>query len=251
MRRAHGASRKLFLQHFGYQRSPKILSLTDTQRGTRKSPTRPSAGRGFAPRQIKRVLGPHLRDVARVDATANLPACPVEHNDAINARILAVSEDKIAGFVAEPFQEIARLSGVESARRAHRASAPCSARDGPPRAPDAPGDQPRLRRARRLETTAGEARSRRSSSCSARTRSAATSSCARRMATRRGPSTNSGPRSRPRADFHSRNTPHCSPGTSARRHFRLMPAKGIFVLGVGHVRRKTVEPGDRADAPRR
>ncbi len=28
-----------------------------------------------------------------------------------------------------------------------------------------------------------------------------------------------------------------------------MPAKGIFVLGVGHVRRKTVEPGERADAP--
>ncbi len=32
-------------------------------------------------------------------------------------------------------------------------------------------------------------------------------------------------------------------------HFRLMPAKGIFVLGVGHVRRKSLEPGERADAP--
>src|SRR3982074_3294450 len=31
-------------------------------------------------------------------------------------------------------------------------------------------------------------------------------------------------------------------------HFRLMPAKGIFTLGVGHVRRKTVEPGEKADA---
>jgi hypothetical protein len=31
--------------------------------------------------------------------------------------------------------------------------------------------------------------------------------------------------------------------------FRLMPAKGIFALGVGHVRRKTIEPGDKADAP--
>jgi hypothetical protein len=28
-----------------------------------------------------------------------------------------------------------------------------------------------------------------------------------------------------------------------------MPAKGIFTLGVGHVRRKTVEPGSKADAP--
>src|SRR5213080_410802 len=37
---------------------------------------------------------------------------PVEHNDPINARILAVSEDKIVGFVREPFEEIARRSGV-------------------------------------------------------------------------------------------------------------------------------------------
>jgi DNA-binding Lrp family transcriptional regulator len=32
-------------------------------------------------------------------------------------------------------------------------------------------------------------------------------------------------------------------------HFRLMPAKGIFTLGVGHVRRKTVEPGSKAEQP--
>jgi len=37
---------------------------------------------------------------------------PVEHNDPINAKILAVSEDKIEGFVREPFQEIAARSGV-------------------------------------------------------------------------------------------------------------------------------------------
>ena len=34
-------------------------------------------------------------------------------------------------------------------------------------------------------------------------------------------------------------------------HFRLMPAKGIFTLGVGHVRRKTIEPGSKADEPAR
>ena len=38
---------------------------------------------------------------------------PVEHNDPINAKILAISEDKIEGFVREPFEEIARRSGVE------------------------------------------------------------------------------------------------------------------------------------------
>src|SRR5213080_3911954 len=38
---------------------------------------------------------------------------PVEHNDPINEKILAVSEDKIEGFAREPFQEISDRSGVE------------------------------------------------------------------------------------------------------------------------------------------
>jgi hypothetical protein len=37
---------------------------------------------------------------------------PTEHTDPINAQILAVSEDKIQGFVREPFLEIANRSGV-------------------------------------------------------------------------------------------------------------------------------------------
>ena len=37
---------------------------------------------------------------------------PVEHNDPINAKILAISEDKIEGFVREPFEEIANHSRV-------------------------------------------------------------------------------------------------------------------------------------------
>ena len=37
---------------------------------------------------------------------------PVEHNDPTNAKILAISEDKIEGFVREPFEEIARRSSV-------------------------------------------------------------------------------------------------------------------------------------------
>ncbi|BCU79232.1 Lrp/AsnC family transcriptional regulator [Luteolibacter sp. LG18] len=31
--------------------------------------------------------------------------------------------------------------------------------------------------------------------------------------------------------------------------YLLMPANGVFALGVGHVRRRTLEPGDRADEP--
>src|SRR5436190_14947662 len=38
---------------------------------------------------------------------------PVEHNDPVNERILAVSEDKIDGFVREPFEGIAERSGVD------------------------------------------------------------------------------------------------------------------------------------------
>ena len=37
---------------------------------------------------------------------------PIEHNDPINEKILAVSEDKIAGFAREPFEEIANRSGL-------------------------------------------------------------------------------------------------------------------------------------------
>src|SRR5438045_4224827 len=37
----------------------------------------------------------------------------VEHTDPINAKILAVSEDNIEGFVREPFDEISRRSGVD------------------------------------------------------------------------------------------------------------------------------------------
>src|SRR5690349_4604469 len=42
----------------------------------------------------------------------NLMTVPVETSDPINARILAVSEDKIQGFLRDPLQEIARLSEV-------------------------------------------------------------------------------------------------------------------------------------------
>ena len=36
-----------------------------------------------------------------------------EHTDRINQRILAISEDRIQGFVREPFELISRLAGVD------------------------------------------------------------------------------------------------------------------------------------------
>src|SRR5437588_9097684 len=43
---------------------------------------------------------------------------------------------------------------------------------------------------------------------------------------------------------------HCRliAGKTGAERFRIMPAKGIFTLGVGHVRRKTIEPGSRAES---
>src|SRR5205807_9868390 len=38
---------------------------------------------------------------------------PVDPNDSINERILAVSEDKLEGFMPEPFQEISARSGLD------------------------------------------------------------------------------------------------------------------------------------------
>src|SRR6266567_559946 len=38
---------------------------------------------------------------------------PTAHTDPVNAKILAISEDRIEGFVREPIGEIARLSGVD------------------------------------------------------------------------------------------------------------------------------------------
>ncbi|HEX6642175.1 MAG TPA: Lrp/AsnC family transcriptional regulator, partial [Thermoanaerobaculia bacterium] len=42
-------------------------------------------------------------------------AVPVSPREAINRRILEVSEDRIGGFVREPFDEIARRTGFDSA----------------------------------------------------------------------------------------------------------------------------------------
>src|ERR1051325_7378824 len=44
---------------------------------------------------------------------ASLASLPAEITDPVNARILAVSEDRIAGFLRDPFEEIARLAELD------------------------------------------------------------------------------------------------------------------------------------------
>jgi DNA-binding Lrp family transcriptional regulator len=50
-------------------------------------------------------------------------AVPTTHNDPVNAQILAISEDRIHGFVRDPIGEIARLSGVDEATVIERVQA--------------------------------------------------------------------------------------------------------------------------------
>src|SRR6202046_1357931 len=50
-----------------------------------------------------------------------------EHTDTVNAKILAVSEDQIQGFVREPFKEIAKLSDTDEALVLDRIKAMLSA----------------------------------------------------------------------------------------------------------------------------
>ena len=173
---------------------------------------------------------------------------PVEHNDPINAKILAVSEDKIEGFVREPFEEIASRSGVGvdvvmariaamlragTIRRVRQTLLATNLAEGalvawkvPEHKIDAAFDWMFQR-----DPFSGHVVLRSTDTVSAG------------------------------SDYKLWTTLKVPQGFSLQAHcellakrvgaerFRLMPAKGIFTLGVGHVRRKTIEPGSKADQP--
>jgi len=173
---------------------------------------------------------------------------PIEHNDPINAKILAISEDKIEGFVREPFEEIARRSGVPvetvlariaamlragTVRRVRQTLLATNLADGAlvawkvaPEKIDAAFDY-----MSQLDPFSGHVVLRSTDSVT------------------------------PGSEYKLWTTLKVPRGFSLQRHgellaeklgadhFRLMPAKGIFTLGVGHVRRKTIEPGSKADEP--
>jgi len=171
-----------------------------------------------------------------------------EHTDAVNSKILAISEDRIQGFVREPFSEIARLSGVEETVVLHRIKAMLTAgtirrvrqtllatnlADGALVAWKVPDD--RLDGAFdfmfRQDSFSGHVVLRSTDSKTAR------------------------------SEYKLWTTIKVPQGFGLERHtnillkkvggekVKIMPAKGIFTLGVGHVRRKTIEPGSRADRP--
>jgi len=173
---------------------------------------------------------------------------PTEITDPLNARILAVSEDRIAGFLIDPFAEIARLADVDVAtvherlramlaagtiRRIRQTLMATNLAPGALVAWRVPSD--RLDAAFdfmwREDPFSGHIVIR---STDAET----TGSAFRLWTTLKVPQGFSMPR-------------HCDvlAARVGAETYRIMPAKRLFALGVGHVRRRGIEPGSKTDEP--
>ena len=171
-----------------------------------------------------------------------------EHTDSVNRKILAVSEDQIQGFVREPFKKIAGLSGLNEKLVLDRIRAMLSVGT--------------IRRVRQtlLATSLAEG------ALVAWKVPPEKLESAFDYMFRQDPfsghvvvrSTDPGAAG---GEYKLWTTIKVPQGFGVERHanillrevggekFIIMPAKGIFTLGVGHVRRKTIEPGSRADRP--
>lgn len=173
---------------------------------------------------------------------------PIETHDPVNAALLAVSEDRIQGFQAEPFAEIARLAGLAEDVVLERIRAMLAAgtirrvRQTLMATNLAPGalvawkvPPPRLDAAFewmfREDPFSGHV--------VLRTTDRETAGSVYRLWT----------------------TLKVPQGFSMDRHcallmertgaeaYKLLPARALFTLGVGHVRRRGLEPGARSDEP--
>jgi hypothetical protein len=174
------------------------------------------------------------------------PAPPVSFDDSVNAAILAVSEDRLQGFQRDPFGEIARRSGIDvdlvlervramldagTIRRVRQTLLSTSLAPGALVAWQVP--QPELQAAFdfmfQRDPFSGHVVIR-------TTDSESSGSAYKLWTTLKVPV---GYSIEKHCDF-------LAAQTGARR-YRLMPAKRLFVLGVGHVRRRGLEPGSRSD----
>jgi DNA-binding Lrp family transcriptional regulator len=175
-------------------------------------------------------------------------ALPSEITDPVNARILAISEDRISGFLPDPFVEIARLAELPLETVIARLRAMLAAgtirriRQTLMATNLAPGALVAWRvPSERLES-AFETLWRDdpfSGHIVIRSTDAATPGSAYRLWTTLKV---------PQGFSMAKHCAHLAARIGAE-DFRIMPAKKLFALGVGHVRRKGVEPGAKSDAP--
>ena len=173
---------------------------------------------------------------------------PTDITDPVNAQILSVSEDRIAGFLDDPFGEIARIAGVpvdtviERLRGMLEAGVIRRIRQTLMATNLAPGALVAWRVPTDRLDEAFDHLSQRdpfSGHIVIRSTDAETPGSVYRLWT----------------------TLKVPQGFSMQRHcellasqigataFRIMPAKRLFALGVGHVRRKGMEPGSRTAEP--
>jgi hypothetical protein len=175
------------------------------------------------------------------------PATPVEVSDPINAAILAVSEDRIAGFVTEPFKEIAFNAELPESVVIERLRAMLQA-----------GVVRRIRQTLMATNLAPGAL------VAWRVPSDKLDSAFSYMV-RDDPFSGhvvirSTDAETPGSVYRLWTTLKVPQGFSMKRHceflaaqvgadaYRIMPAKRLFALGVGHVRRRGMEPGSRSDS---
>jgi hypothetical protein len=172
---------------------------------------------------------------------------PIAHTDPINAKILAVSEDRIQGFVRDPIGTIAEQSGVDEETVMERIRAMLRA-----------GTIRRVRQTLMATNLAEGAL-------------VAWQYPEEKLTAAFDYMADDDPFS---GHVVIRSTDAATPGSNYRlwttvkvpqgysigkhcaligrltgaEHFRVMPANRIFALGVGHVRRKGMEPGSKSDA---
>jgi AsnC-like protein len=172
---------------------------------------------------------------------------PIAHTDPINAKILAVSEDRIQGFVRDPFGTIAEMSGVDvetvmdrirtmlgagTIRRVRQTLMATNLAEGALVAWQFPQEklEPAFEFMVKDDPFSGHVVIR-------STDAATPGSNYRLWTTVKAPQGFSVEK-------------HCAlvARLTGAEHFRVMPANRIFALGVGHVRRKGMEPGSKSDA---
>ncbi len=178
--------------------------------------------------------------------TAAAESIPVAINDPINAKILAVSEDKLQGFQPDPIGEIARLSGVDVPAVIDRIRAMLSAGT--------------IRRVRQTLMATNLARG----ALIAWVVPEEKLSAAFDWMFQHDPFSGhvvirSTDQAIVAAKYRLWTTLKVPQGFSMQKHceflcektgatkFLLLPAKKLFALGVGHVRRKGLEPGSKIE----
>ena len=171
---------------------------------------------------------------------------PVHFDDAVNAAILTVSEDELQGFHRDPFGEISRRSGVElpvvvervremlragTIRRVRQTLLSTNLAQGALVAWQVPADKLQSAFDYMFQQDAF------SGHVVIRTADAATPGSRYKLwTTLKVPQGYS-------IDKHAAYLA----GNVGAESYRLMPAKRLFALGVGHVRRQGMEPGSRSD----